>query len=99
MPASSEIEVQAAPEDVWEALIDEERRADWLGEEGRQIDIEEVQAPNRLVWWWGGEDENSYTRVEVSIVAVPAGSRVSVSESVPRFPLPALAASFAQVCA
>jgi uncharacterized protein YndB with AHSA1/START domain len=114
MAVRREIEIEASPDEVWEALIDEERREDWLGEgegsgegsgeglgEGeRTIEIEEADPPHRLVWWWssdgagGGEGP---TRVEISIVAVPAGARVIVTESVPSFPLPALAAAVALV--
>lgn len=96
MPVRREIEVQAPPEEVWKALVDADRRADWLGEEGREIDVEEVQAPSRLVWWWSSGD-GPQTRVEVRIVGVPAGSRVLVTESIPAFPLPALAACFTVV--
>lgn len=96
MPVRREIEVEATPEDVWEALVDEDRRAEWLGEEGRDIDVEEVQAPSRLVWWWSAGEEPP-TRVEVLIVGVPAGARVVVTESIPAFPLAALSARFALV--
>jgi uncharacterized protein YndB with AHSA1/START domain len=96
MPVRREIEVEAPPEDVWEALVDADRRADWLGEEGRQIDVEEVQAPSRLVWWWSA-GQGPPTRVEVQIVGVPAGSRVVVTESLPAFPLGALASCFTAV--
>jgi len=98
MPVRKEIEIEASPEDVWEALLDEERRAEWLDEPEREIDIEVVQAPERLVWWWADGDEPR-TRVELTIVAIPAGARVVVTESVPSFPLPALAASFACLAA
>ncbi len=91
MPVRREIEVEASPEEVWEALVDEERRDDWLDEPGREIDVEEAQAPHRLVWWWSDGDEPP-TRVEFSIVAVPRGTRVVVTESVPEFPLAELAA-------
>jgi len=97
MPVRREIEVKAPPEDVWEALIDEDRRADWLDEPGRAVDVEVVEAPSRLVWWWssGARDEEVLTRVEVLVEAVGSGSsRVVVVESVPAFPLPALAMAF-----
>ncbi|MGO9902737.1 MAG: SRPBCC family protein [Solirubrobacteraceae bacterium] len=96
MPVRREIEVEATPEDVWEALVDEDRRAEWLGEEGRQIDVEQIQAPSRLVWWWS-EGEEPPTRVEVQIVGVPAGARVVVTETIPAFPLASLSACFALV--
>ena len=31
-----------------------ERREDWLQEPDREVHIEVVEAPSRLVWWWGG---------------------------------------------
>ncbi len=98
MAVRREIEIEASPEEVWEALVDEERRDDWLGEDDREIEVEAADAPHRLVWWWSGGDEPP-TRVEFSIVAVPAGARVVVTESVPSFPLPALAAAVALVAA
>jgi uncharacterized protein YndB with AHSA1/START domain len=95
MPAQREIEIDASPEDVWDALVDGERREDWLQEPDREVHIEVVEAPSRLVWWWGGEDEPA-TRVEFEIVAAPPGARVIVTESEPAaFPLSTLAASFA----
>jgi uncharacterized protein YndB with AHSA1/START domain len=95
MPARREIEIEALPEEVWDALVDEQRREDWLQEPDREVYIEVVEAPSRLVWWWGGEDEPA-TRVEFEIVAAPAGARVIVTESEPAaFPLGTLAASFA----
>ncbi len=91
MPVRREIDVEATPEEVWEALVDEERRADWLREPDRAIEVEEAEAPSRLVWWWSDGDDPP-TRVEFSIVAVPDGARVVVTETVPMFPLFPLAA-------
>jgi uncharacterized protein YndB with AHSA1/START domain len=98
MPVSREVEIEATPEEVWEKLATDEGRESWLGESDRGIDVELVEEPHRLVWWWGGEDEPA-TRVEFLIVAAPAGSRVVVTESVPAFPLAMLASSFALVAA
>jgi uncharacterized protein YndB with AHSA1/START domain len=98
MAARREVEVEATPEQVWEALVTEERREDWLQEPDREVHIEIVEAPSRLVWWWSGE-EQATTRVEFEIVAAPAGARVIVTESEPAFPLAMLASSFALVAA
>jgi len=96
MPVRREIEVDAAPEEVWEALVDDDRRAEWLDAPDHTVDVEVVEAPSRLVWWWSAGDEVP-TRVEVLVEAVSDGSRVVVTETVPVFPLPALAMSFAGV--
>jgi uncharacterized protein YndB with AHSA1/START domain len=98
MAARSEVEVKATPEQVWDALVTEQRREDWLQEPDREVYVEVVEAPSRLVWWWGGEEQVA-TRVEFEIVAAPAGARVIVTESEPAFPLTTLAASFALVAA
>ena len=95
-PARTEVEIDATPEEVWEALVTEEGRETWLAEPDRDVHIEVVQAPSRLVWWWTAEDEPA-TRVEFQIVAVPAGTRVVVTESQPAFPISLLARSFARV--
>lgn len=96
--ARTEVEIEASPEQVWEALVTDEGRETWLQEPDREVYIEVVQAPSRLVWWWGGEDGPA-TRVEFEIVAVPAGARVVVTESEPAFPISLLAMSFARVLA
>ena len=98
MAARSEVEVEATPEQVWDALVTEQGREDWLQEPDREVHVEIVEAPSRLVWWWVGE-EQAATRVEFQIVATPAGARVIVTEGEPAFPLAALAASFALVAA
>jgi uncharacterized protein YndB with AHSA1/START domain len=96
--ARTEVEIEASPEQVWEALVTEEGRETWLQEPDREVYVEVVQAPSRLVWWWVGEDEPA-TRVEFQIVAVPAGARVVVTESEPAFPISLLAMRFARVLA
>lgn len=98
MAVSRDIEIEAEPEDVWEALIDEDRRAAWLDEPDREIWIEEACEPERLVWRWS-EGAEPPTRVEIAIEPCPGGSRVVVTESLPTFPLPALAACLSPVLA
>jgi uncharacterized protein YndB with AHSA1/START domain len=96
MPVRREVDIEASPEEVWEALVTEEGRERWLAEPERDVHIEVLDAPHRLVWWWAGEDEPA-TRVEFLVVAAPSGTRVVVTESEPAFPLATLAASFALV--
>lgn len=98
MPVRREVDVEASPEEVWEALVTEEGRERWLNEPERDVHIEVLDAPHRLVWWWAGADEPA-TRVEFLIVAAPAGARVIVTESEPALPLAMLAASFERVLA
>ena len=89
-----------APEEVWEALATEEGRERWLDEPDREIHVEVLDAPNRLVWWWARRRSSRPTRVEFLVVAdAGAGTRVVVTESAPAFPLAMLAASFALVLA
>jgi uncharacterized protein YndB with AHSA1/START domain len=96
MAAWREIEIEATPEEVWDALANEEGRERWLGEPEREIQVESEEPPHRLVWWWWEGDE-APTRVEFLVVAAPAGARVLVSETAPTLPLARLAASLAAV--
>jgi uncharacterized protein YndB with AHSA1/START domain len=98
MAVRREIEIEASPEEVWEALATEEGRDRWLGEPDRDVHIEVVDFPHRLVWWWAS-DAQAATRVEFEVVALPTGARVIVTESAPGFPLARLCASFAGVLA
>ena len=99
MEVRREIDVEASPEEVFEALVTEEGRERWLEEPGRQIHIESIEPPERLVWWWGGPDEPA-TRVDFRIVALSRAAAASSSpRALPRFPLARLAASFALVAA
>jgi uncharacterized protein YndB with AHSA1/START domain len=98
-----QVDVEASPEEVFEALVTEEGRDRWLGEPDRQIHVESADPPHRLVWWWVSEDQPA-TRVDFRIVALPPGegdglTRVTVTESAPSFPLASLAAAFEPVLA
>lgn len=95
MAATREIEVEATPEEVWEALSTEEGRERWLEDEpDREIHVELAHEPSRLVWWWWC-GEQAPTRVEFLVVAAPAGTRVLVTETIPSFPVAKFTASFA----
>jgi uncharacterized protein YndB with AHSA1/START domain len=98
MPVRREVDIEASPEEVWEALATEQGRERWLDEPQRDVHVEVVESPHRLVWWWVGEDEPA-TRVEFLVVAAPSGTRVVVVESEPSFPLATLATSLARVSA
>jgi uncharacterized protein YndB with AHSA1/START domain len=94
MSVRREIDVQASPDEVWEALATEEGRERWLQEPDREIHVQVLDAPHRLVWWWAGAEEPA-TRVEFLIVAgidPSAPTRVVVTESAPRFPVAMLVA-------
>ena len=97
MSVRREVDIEATPEEVWDALATEEGREAWLEPDpAREVHVEVVDEPSRLVWWWWRGDEPA-TRVEVLVVAAPAGARVIVTESEPAFPLVALATAFAPV--
>jgi len=98
MEVRREIEVEASPEEVWEALATEEGRERWLEEPERQIHIESHDAPSRLTWWWVSQEQPA-TRVEFEIRAVPHGTRIVVTESAPSFPLAQMAGAFQMVAA
>jgi uncharacterized protein YndB with AHSA1/START domain len=93
-----EVEVDATPEEVFEALVTEEGRGRWLQEPDREIHIESLDPPQRLVWWWSSDSQPA-TRVDFRILAIPHGTRVVVTESVPSFPLAAMVASLQLVAA
>ena len=82
MEVRREIEVEASPEEVWEALATEEGRERWLGEPERDIHIESQEALSRLTWWWASEEQPA-TRVEFQIVELP---RVEPAVRAPRRP-------------
>ena len=94
METTREIEIEAAPDEVWEALTTDEGRERWLDEPDREILVESEDAPHRVVWWWWRGDEPA-TQVEFLVVPVPDGTRVVVTERMPAVPLARLAAAFA----
>ncbi len=89
-----EIDIDAPADEVWEAIRTEEGRAAWL-EDDREVTVEVVEEERRLVWWWAGED--AFSRVEITLVPAVSSTRVVVTESVPAFPLVALARAWALV--
>lgn len=92
MSVRREVDVEATPGEVWESLATEHGRDRWLeADPTREIHVEVADEPSRLVWWWWRGNEPA-TRVEFLVVSVPAGARVIVTETAPRFPLARFAA-------
>ena len=89
MNVTREIEIEATPEEVWDALASEEGRRSWLDDD-RPVLVETVNEPHQLVWWWWEEDAPA-TRVEILVAPTETGSRVVVTERVPTFPLASMA--------
>lgn len=87
-----EIEVDATPEEVWEAISTPEGRERWL-QDDRDVHVEAVEEPRRLVWWWAEAEQ--WTRVEITLVPAVSATRVVVRETAPAFPLTALALGLA----
>lgn len=80
-----EITVPAGPDEVWEALTDDELRSQWLRDAGEPRDITDEQVDEdarslRFRWARPGEEA---TEVRFTVEAVPAGTRVVVVESAP----------------
>jgi uncharacterized protein YndB with AHSA1/START domain len=69
----------ADPDEVWEALTDDDRLAEWLGDD-LERDIEEVVEQERVTFTWERPGDGP-SRVEFAIEAVPAGTRLVVTET------------------
>ena len=87
-----EIEIEGTPEEIWEQIATEEGRQRWLDDD-RDVHVEAVEEPTRLVWWWAEDDR--WTRVEIELVPAVSHTRVVVRETAPEFPLTALARAWA----
>ena len=87
-----ELTVPDRIDDVWHSLAEPE----WLAEDA-SIDlreagevqagertgfVEEVDAPQRLAFWWSGPGEEA-TRVEIELDDMDAGTHIRVTESRP----------------
>src|SRR3954451_16665966 len=85
------IDIDATPDEIWEAISTQEGGEAWLDDD-RDVRVESVEEPSRLVWWWAEEEQ--WTRVEVTLVPLVSTTRVIVRESAPSFPLTALATAW-----
>jgi uncharacterized protein YndB with AHSA1/START domain len=95
MSIRREIDIEATPEEVWDALATDEGRERWLEGDEREVLVEVVEEPRRLVWWWAGNE--AWSRVEITLVPAVAATRVVVVESAPAFPLTTLRARLSAV--
>jgi uncharacterized protein YndB with AHSA1/START domain len=99
--AESQTVVPASPEETWDALTDPDQVGEWFGEDAdvelrpggdlvigdRSGFVEEVSEPQRLVFWWASEGEES-SRVEIELEPAVGGTRVRVVETRPLTALP-----------
>lgn len=69
----------ADPDEVWEHLTDDDRLAEWLGDD-LDRDVEELVEHERVTFTWARPGEGP-SRVEFAIEAVPAGTRLVVIET------------------
>ncbi len=96
-----EITIDAPIEEVWEALSTDAGREGWLEpEEDRALAVEETDPPSRISWWWWLESDDEPARhVDVHVVSVPGGTRVTVTETQPAIlPFARLSATLELVC-
>src|SRR3954449_9709135 len=75
-----DITLPVGPDEAWDALTDPELLEQWFGDGQREAVVEEAEPGERLVFWWWEEGEPG-SRVELRLVAVPTGTRVSVREA------------------
>jgi uncharacterized protein YndB with AHSA1/START domain len=93
-------ELPAAPDEVWEALTDEDGLASWFGDEDevaarKAARIDEADPGRRLAWtWWPEGESGGASTVEITLVPTPGGTRLTVIE---RAPLTASASASAGV--
>jgi uncharacterized protein YndB with AHSA1/START domain len=75
-----DITLPVDPDEAWDALTDPELLEQWFGDGEREAVVEEAAPGERLVFWWWEEGEPG-SRVELRLIPVPDGTRVSVREA------------------
>jgi uncharacterized protein YndB with AHSA1/START domain len=89
-----EVELEASPEEVWEALTEEEQLAEWFAND---VELDAVPGGEGVFRWDDGEERHAYveevaeerrfvftwdgSRVVIELEEIPAGTRVTVVES------------------
>lgn len=88
------VEIDADTESVWETIATDEGRQRWIEPDpDRVLIVEREEAPSRISWWWwSAEEAPSY--VDIEIVGIPAGTRVTITEVGPAsFPVAEMSAA------
>jgi uncharacterized protein YndB with AHSA1/START domain len=92
LEVTREIELESAPEEVWDAIVE----TDWLGGETsieprpggdvtvgpREGWVEQYAPAERLTIWWSNGDEES-SRVQLDLEETEGGTRLVVTETRP----------------
>ena len=81
MHITREVVLDADRDEVWNALIDRDQRADWL-EDDRPLQILHADAGHRLTWRWTAPDAHGIeSTVELELEATEDGrTRLTVVE-------------------
>jgi uncharacterized protein YndB with AHSA1/START domain len=80
------VDLPAEPDEVWEALTDDDGLAGWFGTEDevaarRAARIDEADPGRQLTWtWWPGGNDTAGSTVEITLVPTPGGTRLTVIE-------------------
>lgn len=82
---SRSVDLDAAPDDVWAAIADPERRQHWLDDDeaaNRELRIDSIDDGRSLTWtWWDHGQPATAARVEIVLTElVSGGTRVAVTE-------------------
>ena len=80
-----ELTVDAPIEEVWEAVATDAGRERWLEPDpDRRVVVERTAPPGHITWWWWQESDAEPARqVEIRLVAIPHGTRITVTETRP----------------
>ena len=84
MDVTREVELEAAPADVWELLTDDAELSAWLDEDDRvRVALPgEVEEHRHLAFvWWPAGDEDAASRVDFTLVETDRGTRLTVTET------------------
>lgn len=72
------VELEAAPEAVWDLLVDEDARRAWLDDDdaaAREVRVDRSDPGRSLTWtWWRPDDPAGASQVEVVLDEGPAGT-------------------------